>query len=52
MKQYAIINADAAADPKIIRVENLSNIGSVESEFLHVYTVNSVEIWIKDPSQN
>ena len=48
----AIINADAAAVPKIIRVENFSNLGSVESELLHVYTVNSVEIWIKDPSQN
>ena len=48
----AIINADAAADPKIMRVENFSNLGSVESELFHVYTVDSVEIWIKDPSQN
>ena len=38
--------------PKIIRVENFSNLGSAESELFHVYTVDAAEIWIKDPSQN
>ena len=38
--------------PKIIRVENFSNFGSDESELLHVYMSDYVEIWIKDPSQN
>ena len=48
----AIINAEAAADPKIIKVENFSNFGSAESELFHVYMLDYVKIWIKDPSQN
>jgi len=33
-------------------VENLNNLGSDESELLHVYIAIYAEIWIKDPSQN